>query len=108
MHRTCLAQQPLALIHIRQMWVPEIVFISVMRNHVLMVGLFKHLTRVLLNEKEVDVTSASSDRVINPCLARQSPAIREYLGPSVVQLPSRPLVANAQASFRTILTQAGF
>ena len=48
-----------------------------MRNHVLMVGPFEHLIRVLLDEKEVVVTSSSSARVIIPCLARQLPAIRE-------------------------------
>ena len=86
---------------------PDICFVSVNRSDVLTVGPFESLIRPLIHDNEVDVTSASSDRIIVPCLARQVPAIRQRLGHSVRLLRSKPLVAEAQASLRTVSFKHG-
>ena len=105
MHRTCLPQAPLAAIapnEILQIMNPEIIFISVMRCDVRIVGHFEFSIRPLLLQQGVELADNTSERIVLPCLARQLPAIRHHLRSRVLQMKSKPLFAQAQASIRTV------
>ena len=111
MHRTCLSQAPLAEIapnELSDMMNPEIVFISVMRSDIRTVGPFELSIRQLLLEHGVELAENTSERIVLPCLARQLPAIRYHLRSNVLQLPSKPLFAQAQASMRTVSLPQGY
>lgn len=105
MHRTCFAQDPLAEIlpgELPQLLAPQVLFLSILRRDVVTVGSFETEISPLLKEQMVDETAITSDRIILPCLARQLPAILQTLGSSVIQLRSKPLFVDAQASLRTV------
>ncbi|KAL8831248.1 MAG: hypothetical protein Q9191_000968 [Dirinaria sp. TL-2023a] len=98
-------EAPLAAIapnEILQMMKPEIIFISVMRSDIRIVGPFESSIEPLLRSQGVELAENTSERIVLPCLARQLPAIRHHLRSGISQLPSTPLFGQAQASIRTV------
>jgi len=104
MHRTILAQDPLAEItpeDLPRLQYLEIVFISVPRHYTATVGPYEDLLVPLLEEFAVDVSTITKDRIILPCLELQLASICLQT-PEVLQLPSKTLHSRAQSSLRTV------
>ncbi len=104
MHRTILAQDPLAEItpeDLHRLQEPKVVFISVPRHYVTTVGPFEDLLVPLLEEYAVDVSTITEDRVILPCLELQLASMCQQV-PEVLELPSKTVQGQAQSSLRTI------
>lgn len=72
----------------------------------MIVGSFETSLSPLIEEQMIDQRPVPSERIVIPCLARQLPAILQTLGSSAIQLRSKPLYMDAQASLRTVSPQS--
>ncbi|KAI5805935.1 IucC family-domain-containing protein [Geopyxis carbonaria] len=103
MHRTCMAQPPLAPIgpeDLPSILNPSISFLSVRRSDICLSGEFELTIAPLLTALSVPVPSDKTLTVV-PCLTRQLPSIYQRF-PHVTVLPSDVLTARAQSSLRTV------
>ncbi|KXT04176.1 hypothetical protein AC578_55 [Pseudocercospora eumusae] len=102
MHRSCVAQEPLAQIlpsEAPTLLHPSMSIIAVDRAAVKISGPFRRLLEPLL--ANFDLPTVGSNDIILPCLSRQWPAIQANFPSAYILIPDA-LEAEAQASVRTV------
>jgi hypothetical protein len=101
LHRTCLSQPPVILVHpddLLDMTAPLICFVTLPRSKLRVSGPFDKAIQPLLDKLGIP---RSAERCTVPCFVRQLPSVLLHF-PDAVQVKSVQLRAQAQASMRTV------